>query len=264
LKYSDKYNLAYTIQGKGTTVVLLHGFCEDASMWDEIIAEGIKGIRVITIDLPGFGKSPITKSFSIKAFGKKIIALLKELEVAEYFLFGHSMGGYIALSMVEKNPSGILGLGLIHSHPYADSETGKNNRQKAIDFINKHGSILYIKQIIPELFPKSFKSSNRFLLERLVFNASKYPAAGISNALLAMKNRPDRQVILEQLRIPFLAVIGKKDELLPTNKLLMQSALAPITQLALIPNCGHMGPFEQPKTINRIFHRFIHNFSSGL
>lgn len=260
MSYSDKYNLAYTVQGKGTCIVLLHGFCEDGSMWDEVIANGIDGLKVITIDLPGFGKSPITSSFSIEDFGTMVLQLLEEIGVETYYLFGHSMGGYIALSMVEKNAKGILGLGLLHSHPFADNEAGKINRQKAADFIAKYGSTLYIKQVIPALFPKSFITSNRFLLEKLVFDACNYPTAGISNALIAMKNRPNRQAILEKMTIPFLAVIGEKDELLATDQLLKQASLAPTTQVELIKNCGHMGPFEQPKLLNKILHRFIQNF----
>ena len=261
MKFSEKNKLSYNLQGKGTVIVLIHGFLEDAGMWDDIIAKGFEGYSTLTVDLPGFGASPIHKDYSIEDFAEKILVLLSELNIDQYFLFGHSMGGYIALAMMEKKAAGVLGFGLIHSHPFADSLEGKEKRQRAIDFINKFGSTLYIKQVLPLLFPKSFATSNRFLLERLVFRASKYPAKGISNALAAMKNRPDRQHVLKELAIPFLAIIGKKDELLPTEDLLKQASLAPITQAELIVNAGHMGPFEQPVVLNKIIKAFIQNFS---
>ena len=195
--------LAYNIYGNGIPVVLLHGFCEDASMWKAVQEEGHDGLKLIVIDLPGFGKTPISKLYNIEEMATAVHELMISLGIEKYFLFGHSMGGYVGLSILKKQEGNLLGFGLIHSHPFADGEDQKVNRNKAISFIEKFGSSLYIKQVIPNLFPKSFSTSNRFLLERLVFEANKYPALGITNALSAMRDRLDQSDVLKNMSIPY-------------------------------------------------------------
>ncbi len=258
---SNPTELSYSIIGKGTPIVFLHGFCEDASMWDGVIEKGFDGYQVICIDLPGFGKSPIEQDFSIDQMADAVNGLLDKIISVPFYLFGHSMGGYVTLAYAEKYEEKLLGLGLINSHPFADSTTGKENRQKAVEFINKFGSTLFVKQLLPKLFPKSFRNSHRFLMERLVFDAAKCPARGISSGLTAMKNRPDRSEVLKNISIPFLAVVGKKDELLDTNKFMEQMSMANITQAELLPKLGHMSPFEDPKSINNIINSFLENFA---
>ena len=73
-------SLAYNITGTGIPVVLLHGFCEDASMWDDVLKQGYDGLKIITIDLPGFGKSAIAKSYSILNMAEEVHELLVSLE----------------------------------------------------------------------------------------------------------------------------------------------------------------------------------------
>ncbi len=256
-------SLAYRSFGSGIPVVLIHGFCEDSTMWDDVIKQGHDGLRIILVDMPGFGKTPISKAISIEEIAEAVHALVISLGIKKYFLFGHSMGGYVGLSILKKHEGNLLGFGLIHSHPFADSEDQVSNRNKAIDFINKFGASLYIKQIIPSLFPKSFVTSNRFLLERLVFNANKYPALGITNALSAMRDRKDHSDILKNMSIPFLSIIGENDHLIPTERFLKQASMAKVTKLEFLTKIGHMGPFENPKLINRAIQNFVAEFHTA-
>lgn len=260
MKFSKKTKLAFSIEGEGIPIVLIHGFCEDSNMWNEVINTGFPGIQIIRVDLPGFGQSPISQNFSITEMADIFHELVLELNLSKFYLFGHSMGGYVGLEYMAKNPQSVIGFGLINSHPFADSPEGKNKRQKAIDFINRFGSTLFIKQTISALFPTSFSQSNRFLLERLIFEAMKYPSLGITNALDAMKVREDRSTILKNLKVPFLSIVGAEDHLLPQEKLLQQASMASVTQFELIENIGHMGPFESPEKINQIIKGFIKIF----
>lgn len=259
---SLKSTLAFTISGTGIPVVLLHGFCEDARMWEEVINQGHEGLQIITIDLPGFGSSKIDRDYSISDMAEAVHSLLHSLEIKKYFLFGHSMGGYVGLSILKKHEGDLHGFGLLHSHPFSDNDVQKNNRNKAIAFIDKFGPSLYIKQIIPSLFPKSFTTSNRFLLERLVFDANKFPAKGITNALAAMRDRIDHSEVLKNCEVPFLTIIGADDHLLATEQLLEQASMANTTKLHFINKLGHMGPFENPRLINRAIRNFVSTFST--
>lgn len=237
--------------GQKEVLVFLHGFCEDASMWKEVIATHFEDYTIITIDLPGFGQSPPQAQGSIQKMAEAVLELLQDLKIDRFNLFGHSMGGYVALAIAEQAAEKLTGFGLIHSHPFADDESAKINRQKSIDFIKSHGSSLYVKQLIPNLFPASFVTSNRFLIEQLTFKANRFPDQGICNALTAMINRSDQRRTLQHLGIPVLFLIGDLDTLLPVDQLIEQSKFPAIAQIEVLKNVGHMGPFENPKAVKR-------------
>src|SRR5690606_33729582 len=95
----------YTDQGKGTAVVLLHGFLENLHMWDSLKNELSRKYRVIAIDLLGHGKTDcLGYIHSMEDNADCVHAVLSELRIRKAVLAGHSMGGYIALAFAELYP----------------------------------------------------------------------------------------------------------------------------------------------------------------
>jgi pimeloyl-ACP methyl ester carboxylesterase len=252
--YFNGNSIAYRDEGKGDTLVLVHGFCEDSRMWDDF-AERLKGYRLVRVDLPGFGQSDVEVPCSIAQMAECVHALANELEIERFVLVGHSMGGYVSLAFAERWPHLLLGLGLFHSHPYADGEEQKLNRQKGIDFIRNHGHILYVKQLIPRLFPSSF--NGEFAINQLIHQAAQGPAAGISNALMAMMQRPDRSLVLAEAACPVLCIIGELDSAVPLDASLAMCHLPRIVQIELLPKVGHMGMFERPSDTAKMLMKFM-------
>ena len=104
-------NIFYSDVGKGSAVVLLHGFLENATMWKDIVPELSKKNRVITIDLLGHGKSDcLGYVHSMDLFAETVETILKHLRVRKCIIIGHSLGGYVALAFAETHPQKIKGL----------------------------------------------------------------------------------------------------------------------------------------------------------
>lgn len=250
--------IAYDTVGKGPAVVLIHGFCEDSRMWEEFSLDLVEEkYKVITIDLPGFGQSSVWPNVSIADMAGAVHAVLQELKLDKVIMIGHSMGGYVSLAFAEKHPEYLIGMGMFHSHPYADSEEKKDGREKGIGFIERQGSALYVKQLIPALFAPDFVNSNAFLIEKLTFRASKYKAEGIIEGLKAMKNRPDRSPVLSTISCPVLFIVGKKDKAVPADKSMDQTHLPAISSIHILEKVGHMGMFEATKHTQLFVRKFI-------
>lgn len=248
--FPSNSTLNYTRKESGSEILIfLHGFCEDLSMWDQILSFGFEKYDVLCLDLPGFGKSDPQSEGSIDQMATAVILLIDQLNIKKFKLFGHSMGGYVALAIADKITSRLTGFGLINSHPFVDSKEAKNSRLKSIDFIKKHGSALYVKQLIPNLFPESFMKSNRFLIEQLTFNANNYQDSGITKAQVAMISRKDQTRTMQRLPCPMLCIIGRLDTLMPIDKLIEQADHSSITDIVLLEHVGHMSPFENPKIV---------------
>lgn len=252
------HRIGYHTKGKGPAVVFLHGFCEDSRIWEDFKLDLIEEkYRVIVIDLPGFGQSDVIENISIAEMADAVFAVLDSLKLSEVVLIGHSMGGYVSLAFAEKYPDRLLGLGMFHSQAMDDSDEKKANRQKSIDFIRRQGSALYVKQTIPGLFAPNYINSNTFLIEKLSFRASQYAAEGITAALAAMKNRPDRSEVLQQINCPVLFIIGKLDGAIPWENSMAQTHLPAKADIHILEKVGHMGMFEASRQTQSIVRQFV-------
>lgn len=249
--------MAYHAEGKGTPIVLLHGFCEDHKIWEEFQQDlRDEPYQVIVLDLPGFGASEVVDGITIEGMAKRVHELLQILNTGPAVLIGHSMGGYVALAFARLFPDALMGLGLFHSHPYADEPEQKVLRQKSIDFIKRQGHILFVKQLIPKLFPDSFARSNAFLLEKLIYRASLFPSEGIMAGQKAMMERKDETETLRQCKVPVLFIVGKLDSAIPADKSLEQTHLAETASIHIMEKVGHMGQFESRKSTQRYVRQF--------
>ena len=253
--------LAYKVQGKGQPLVLLHGLCEDSTIWDEFI-KGLSDFQIIRPDLSGFGESEILPEHSIDLMAESVKALLDELNISKCVMVGHSMGGYVSMSFAKKYPSVLTGIGLFHSHPFEDTVEKKAERQKAIAFIKQNGHIVYVKQLIPKLFAELFATSNEFLINGLIFKASKYPPETIIGAQEAMLNRTDNSAVLKESKIPVLLIIGKQDKVVPYDISLKMMPLASVADIHILPKVAHMGMFTAKDKTVKVIRSFVDLCSS--
>src|SRR5690606_14377497 len=123
----------YTDTGKGSAVVLLHGFLENSKMWDDFTGELSKKHRVVTIDLLGHGKTqPLNYVQTMEDNAEMVLAVLHELRIRKAVLVGHSMGGYVALAFADLFPEIVKAVALINSTSKPDNHERKINRDRAI------------------------------------------------------------------------------------------------------------------------------------
>ncbi|MDW8332525.1 MAG: alpha/beta hydrolase, partial [Cyclobacteriaceae bacterium] len=154
----DRHNISYFKIGEAQPVlVLLHGFCERKEMWLPL-ADALSPLAtVIGIDLPGYGSSDYMDGADLEIYAGAVHEVLNTENARQVVMVGHSMGGYVTLAFAEKYPTCIQGMGLFHSHPYADDEARKTNRLKAIELVKEYGSERYIRELFSGLFTSAFK-----------------------------------------------------------------------------------------------------------
>ncbi len=133
----------YTITGIGDTIVFLHGFLENLTMWDVFSEKLSETYKVIAIDLPGFGQSDvISENHSMSTMAEAVNSVIKNEGISKCIFIGHSMGGYVALAFAELFEKKLNGIVLFHSQSAADDEEAKINRNRTIKIVeNNHDSI---------------------------------------------------------------------------------------------------------------------------
>lgn len=250
--------IAYKEMGKGETIVLLHGFCGSMSYWDNVATKLSSEYRVILIDLRGHGNSSSdVYPFTIDDLAKDLKEVLESLQVGQVYLFGHSLGGYVTLSLMEHFPEKLKGFGLIHSTAFPDTEEGKKGRTIAVENIEKDGIHSFIDGLVSKLFAdENFNSLKEEVEETRQIGYATNPEAA-KQTLLAMKNRPDRNEVIRNSTIPVLLVAGDLDKIIPVEKTF--SVEGSHIQTKIIKQSGHMSMYEQPEALYEIMRKFLEN-----
>lgn len=205
----------YTDQGKGTTVMLLHGFLEDHFMWNELQLLLSKRFRVIAVDLLGHGKSGCYGYIhTMEDQADMLFGLISHLRLRKISFIGHSMGGYIALAFAELYPDNVRSLTLLNSSAQADNEERKLNRDRAIEIVKKN-SKAFIRMATQSLFDKNSHKKFPDEIETFTQRALKTPLQGIIASLEGMKIRIDREALLHFSPYPKMVIAAEKDSIIP-------------------------------------------------
>jgi pimeloyl-ACP methyl ester carboxylesterase len=245
IKFKDA-SLFFRDEGKGDAVVLLHGYLESSGIWNgfgELLA---KQYRVISMDLPGHGKSsPVCENQTIEIMADTVNAVLDHLEIGRAVIIGHSMGGYVTLAFAEIFPEKTPGYCLFHSHALADSEEKKMNREREIELVRSGKKSLIVNVNIPRTFAIDNLDKMAAEVERAKQIALGTKDYGIICALHGMKSRPDRQRVLRESSVPVMIVAGRKDNNIPFPVYEQHFSLAKHTEVMILENSGHMGFLEE-------------------
>jgi pimeloyl-ACP methyl ester carboxylesterase len=254
--------LAYYDQGKGEQAILLiHGFGEDHAIWKNQIEFLSTHYRVIAPNLPGVHCKPLALHHSqapnIRMYVEVLHELMHHLHIEQYYIVGHSMGGYIGLSFADYYVNHVEGLLLFHSTTYEDNEAKKTSRMKVAEFIQEWGVSKYLEIATPNLFGDAFKKTNPGVIQNVIDSGSGISQEAMIQFVFAMRNRKAMTHLLQQHTIPVWMIVGDADLAVPIQDSLEQIKLLPSSNCLVLNNVGHMGMFEGTDQVNEFIHQCI-------
>ena len=247
--------IAFTVEGKGETIVLLHGFLESSTIWKNVVSAFKETHQIIAIDLLGHGKTEkLGYIHSMETMAETVHAVLSELKVEKASIIGHSMGGYVALAFAEKFPQQLEKLILLNSSTVADSEERKENRDRAKRLV-KQNKQAFISMAIKNLFTDENRNALRTEINALVEEAVQLPEENIIASVEGLKNRKDRTEILQLYSGEKIIIAGKNDPVVPFKEI---KVIAEKTNSTFISfEDGHMSYLENEeellKVLNELF-----------
>lgn len=251
------HTLTYRVTGKGKPVMLVHGFGEEATIWNGITEVLDDAYCFILPDLPGSGDSELIPDMSMSGMAEALLRILREEGIDNCPVIGHSMGGYITLALVEKYPDAVSAFGLFHSTSYADSREKIETRRKGMDFIREHGAFAFLKTVTPNLFSPLTREKNPDLVTQQINELSRFTNEALLAYYEGMIQRPDRTPVLQEAGVPVLFIIGASDNAVSPDDSLQQSHLPGISYIHLLEKSGHMGMLEETAVCSRIMDGFL-------
>lgn len=266
LIFKNSAEVFYHKAGAGLPVILLHGFGEDSSIWNNCAGALEKNCLLIRPDIPGSGRSTIffkqNSDVTIEDHADIIHAILVHEKIDQCIFLGHSMGGYIGLAFAKKYAENLLGFGLINSTAFADDDAQKERRKKSIRMIEKYGSFEFLHQILPALFAKHFRKTHQGFIKQYVENTKKFQSEALIQYYYAMMQRPDSTAVLQQSRVPVLFVCGTEDTAATLDDLLKQMHMPDISYIHILENTGHKSMFEAPEKLIQFIIEFINGIET--
>lgn len=238
--------LHYEISGKGKeALILLHGFMENLSIWDDMEAHLSDQFTLIKIDLPGHGKSKVYADIhSMEFMAEEVKKVTDSLKIEKFHLLGHSMGGYTSLAFAEKFPEVLKSITLFFSSYLADDAEKKEQREKSLRII-KDAFRAYVNAGIPNLFNPNEKDFLEGKIEHAQQIALSTNNDGVLAAVKGMIERTDKSSVLENFEGKILVISGKHDNAVKTDLLLKN--LPDHTHIkSYLLDCGHNGHWEKP------------------
>lgn len=234
-------SINFKTRGKGLPIIFIHGFCETLEIWESFIQKIEGDFQIVTLDLPGFGSSNLNhEAVSIDDIGALINNWTVEQDFDKPILVGHSLGGYVSLSMMTQKPELFSGLVLLHSTARADTEEKKHNRDKVKAFVRENGLQPFFDSFVPGLyFLKDHESIP--IARRIASETSESTFMAYTNA---MRDRVSRESTLAQNKVPMLIIAGQNDAIIDVRGLEEQAQLSEKIRFYSLPNVGHMGFFE--------------------
>jgi len=237
-------------EGARAPIVFLHGVGSDRTVWRPQLDHFAAERRAIAFDYPGYGESdPAPQDTSRDDYSAATLSAMKALGVERAHVCGLSLGGVVAIAMADAEPEACISL--ILADTFAANPDGQAIYERSLAasgdlrvLAEARVDVLIAQPADPEVRREVVETMSRI-----------DPAAyRIGAKAVWLADQRDR---VADIRMPTLVICGEDDK--PTPPALSQELHAMIagSQLAMVPNAGHLTNLEQPAEFNRLVDEFI-------
>lgn len=214
--------------------------------------------RVIAYDVRGHGNSDDGDGqYTIEFFVDDLIALLDHLKIQKATLCGLSMGGYIALRAVERNPERVASLVLCDTGPQADSNEVKIRRAANIKSVKANGVKAFADNFVKAVFAAPNLKSKPFEVEAMRKIIEANSEVGICGTLLALACRTDTSDSLDLIRVPTLIMVGEEDKVTPPKLSELMDSKISGSYFHVLSGAAHLSNIENPGDFNKYLDEFL-------
>ncbi len=248
-------DMAYRDEGAGQPILFIHAFPLHSAIWERQLAAFSPRHRVIAPDLRGLGATARgSGAASLDQHADDLAALLGHLGIENATVVGLSMGGYISFALWRRHRERIAALILADTRAGADSEEGKQSREKNAKLAEEQGPSAIADQMLPKMLSPNAPAALRDEVRGIIESNDR---AGIAAALRAMAARPDSTPLLATIDVPTLVIVGAEDALTPPSDAEAMFNAIPGCRIAEIPGVGHLSNLEAPEAFNAEVTEFL-------
>ncbi len=218
-------------------------------MWDGVVAALPPTTGLLLPNLRGHGDSTLGWSLpSVERWAKDVIEIIAREGLSRPAIGGLSMGGYTAMAVAAMAPGAARAYAFLSTQARADDEVGRARRAEALATLQRGGWRALAEGMMGSLLREA-RPEFPALRERMLAMFARAGDAGLTAALLALANRPDRRADLRRVRVPCLVLSGEADTLAPPARAREIAGCLADARLVLLPEVAHMSALEAPRQV---------------
>ena len=241
-------------EGKGFPLVLIHGFLGSSRMWGPQIDFFKDYFRVITPDLPGYGKSNKVKSHnSIQSMANLLLDCLEEKKIDKFYLLGHSMGGMIVQEMAKKSGNKITKLVCYSTGPKGEMPGRFETVDQSRENLKKKGLEITATNIAKTWF---IKGEDAKYFDICIEAGKQTSIEAVDNALIAFKNWNSVNT-LKNIKNETLIVWGDQDKSYNLEQEQTLASNIERSKFVIFKDCAHNVHLEKPNQFNNTIKDFL-------
>jgi 3-oxoadipate enol-lactonase len=249
--------IAHREHGSGVPVVLLHGVGGAAVGWAPQLAHLGARRRAIAWDMPGYGGSAPLAAMTFPALADALARLLDTLAIDAAHLVGHSMGGMVALEMMDRHAARVRSLALVATSPAFGSADGSFQRAFLADRLGPLDAGRTMAELAPTLVSAMLGDDpDRDGVARATTAMAAVPPATYRASLQCLTTF-DRRALLATITVPTIAIAGAQDRTAPPVGMERMAGRIPGARFVSIAGAGHLLPMERPVAFNAALDGFL-------
>lgn len=234
-------------------LLMLHAFPLDSAMWNPQ-SEGLAvTLPVVTVDLPGFGGTPMVEPEGwMDEAADFADAALGGTGIDRVVVCGLSMGGYVALAYARRHRDKLAGLILANTRADGDDEAARERRKGLADRLRSEGN--FLADSPPPLLSDGASAELREQVSTII---RRQEPESIARASLAMAGRADSRGDLAGIDVPTLVITSSADALISPDLSKEMAEAIPNAELKTIDGVGHLSNLEAPDAFNDLVRDFV-------
>ncbi len=218
--------------------------------------------RAVAYDARGHGQSDVGDAqYTIELHVDDLIALLDHLKIEKAVLVGLSMGGYIALRALERNPERVRAAVLCDTRSEADSNEARLKRAAGIANVKKNGAAVFAAEFVKGVFTAETLKIKPEVVDQIRNTIARMSPLAITGTLLALAARTDTTESLSRIKVPSMILVGEHDTITPLSAAQAMHERIPNAELHVIPRSAHMSSLENPEVFNEKLLSFLRRVS---
>lgn len=260
----ENQNMAYLDEGQGPVLVFGHSYLWDSAMWQPQLEALKSKYRCIVPELWSHGQSDAAPSSmrTLKDYAQHVLALLDHLGIEEFSIVGLSVGGMWGTELVELAPSRVKTLVLMDTFVGLEPEVAHAKYFSMLDTIAQTKMVPppIVEAVVPLFFANQAEQNSPELVKGFTEFLSQLNgehAEQVAHIGRIVFGRRDMIESIEKFALPVLVAVGQEDKPRPVlESYLMHDCIAG-SELAVIPNAGHISSLEQPDFVNEMLASFL-------
>lgn len=261
---TDQGIVHYEVHGRGAPIILLHGWINSWDVWRNSMIKFVErgSYKVYALDFWGFGESAKDKAppFKLDSYVQMVSQFMETLGIQRAPIFGHSMGGTVALRLTLEHPELVSHVGIVGS-PINGTSLNPFLKLAGVPWI---AHLIWRFPFTLRLVMWTILAGDSKKVRDMIFrDVSKTSTESFFRSIGDL-HHTDLRSRMDQIDVPAIGLFGVRDNIVNPNQSKLMGKLVPGARVEMMQHSRHFPMLDEPERFNDVFLQFLQEHQVGV